>query len=70
MRVPRPPKWPVNQLVSFELRDYRRKLETALAAFPEVSAEHQVCAGRLAEVVSEQEVHAGCTSLPAGWDGA
>jgi hypothetical protein len=59
----------VDNLVTWELRDYRRDLEAAMAQLPETSARRQVYAGRLAEVVTEQEARSKTTGLPAGGAG-
>jgi hypothetical protein len=53
------PKHPVSQLATFELSRHREQLESALATIPEQSAEHQVYAGRLAQVITEQTERAG-----------
>jgi hypothetical protein len=55
MTAVKKPKWPLNQLVSFELRDLRAELERALADIPERTADRQPLGQRLAEVISEQE---------------
>ncbi len=49
------PEWPVGQLATFELRDYREELEQALDGLPGESAERDQLQQRLAEVISEQE---------------
>jgi hypothetical protein len=63
MRV-KQPKWPIEQLVTFELRDYREDLERALAEFPDHAqpAERETLQQRLTEVISEQELRAGAQS--------
>jgi DNA-binding XRE family transcriptional regulator len=53
-RIPRAPKYPVDALATWELRDYRRALESALASVPEDSAERVVIRNRLIAVVGEQ----------------
>jgi hypothetical protein len=52
--VPRKPKYPPAQLATFELRDYRAALETALADVPPDSADRTVIRNRLLAVVGEQ----------------
>jgi hypothetical protein len=63
MRV-KQPKWPIDQLVTFELRDYREDLEHALAELPDhvQSAEREALQQRLTEVISEQELRIGAQS--------
>lgn len=63
MRV-KPPKWPIEQLVTFELRDYREDLEQALAELPDhvQPAERETLQQRLTEVISEQELRVGAQS--------
>jgi hypothetical protein len=68
-RVPEVPGWPVPSLVTWELRNYRRDLEAAIAAFPEASPQRMMCAGRLREVIlreviTEQEARSKATGLP------
>jgi hypothetical protein len=65
-----PPKYPVGELATFELRDYRHQLETALAELPEQAPLHQVYAGKLTKVISEQEDRSCTTGLPAKCAGA
>jgi hypothetical protein len=51
----RRPEWPVDQLVTFELRDYRLALEQALGSTPETqSAERTELQQRLNEVIAQQ----------------
>lgn len=66
VKVPRPPGWPVSQLASFELRNYRHDLEQALAGDPEDPADRQLMQARLAQVVSEQQARARTAGIPAG----
>lgn len=54
----------VDGLVTWELRDYRRDLEQAMAHLPATSPQHQVYASRLAEVITEQEARARTTGIP------
>ena len=54
IRIPRAPKHPVGALATWELRDYRRQLESALASVPEDSAERVIIRDRLQAVVGEQ----------------
>lgn len=56
-----------DDLATWQLRDYRQALETAIAELPETAPQRQIYAGRLAEVVSEQEARSATTGLPAGW---
>ena len=49
-----PPAHPLPQLTTFELRDYRRRLEHALAILPEQAGGRALLQGRLADVVAEQ----------------
>lgn len=60
----KPPRWPVPQLVTFELRDYRQRLEQALAGLPEQSADREVIQQRLAEVIGEQDERARARQRP------
>ena len=64
------PPWPVGQLATFELRDYRRELEHAIERTPEQTAERETLGQRLAEVLIEEETRAaartgGPVDLPA-----
>jgi hypothetical protein len=49
------PKHPLGQLTTWELRDYRRDLEAALAALPADAPARSQLAARLAAVVAEQD---------------
>jgi hypothetical protein len=51
----RPPAHPLPALTTFELRDYRRKLEQALAAVPEHAPARGLLQDKLAAVLAEQE---------------
>jgi hypothetical protein len=51
----RPPAHPLPALTTFELRDYRRKLEQALAAVPEHAPARGLLQDKLADVLAEQE---------------
>jgi hypothetical protein len=57
----------VDGLATWQLRDYRTELETAIAHLPETAAVRQVYAGRLKEVITEQEARSKTTGLPASW---
>jgi DNA-binding XRE family transcriptional regulator len=54
----------VDGLATWQLRDYRQELEQAIAALPEAAPLRQVYAGRLREVVTEQEGRSKTTGLP------
>jgi hypothetical protein len=60
------PKWSVGELVDWELREYRERLETALASLPAGSADYAEHDGRLKEVIAEQEARSVTTGIPAG----
>jgi hypothetical protein len=64
--IVRKPEWPVDELVTWELREYRAKLESAVAALPDQSPDRTLYSGRLNEVISEQEARAATTGVPAG----
>jgi hypothetical protein len=49
------PEHPLDQLTTWELRDYRRDLECALAAFPADAPARSQLTARLAAVVAEQD---------------
>lgn len=56
-----PPKHPLHALATFELRDYRRRLESAIAFFDTkhpVPAARDQLQGALDEVLAEQESRA------------
>jgi len=55
MTTVKKPDWPLNQLVTFELRDLRADLERALAGTHGQLAERQLLEQSLAEVIREQE---------------
>lgn len=59
------PQYPLHQLATFELRDYRAELEHALARTPEQAADRQVLGQRLNEVIREQQSRDA--SADAGW---
>jgi hypothetical protein len=59
----RPPAHPPHALTTYELRDYRRDLEHALATLPGQAAARGLLRQRLAAVVAEQESRA---QAPAG----
>ena len=50
-----PPRHPLPALTTFELRNYRRELEHALAALPERGPVRALLQGNLAGVLAEQE---------------
>jgi hypothetical protein len=50
-----PPRHPLPALTTYELRNYRRDLEHALAALPERAAVRALLQGNLAGVLAEQE---------------
>jgi hypothetical protein len=52
--IPKLPPYPVGELATWQLRDYRAELETALAGAAAGSADHQLIRRRLAEVTTEQ----------------
>jgi hypothetical protein len=54
MSVPAPPH-PLDGLATWQLRDYRAELESALAGAAEDSADRTLIQRRLAEVVAEQK---------------
>ena len=49
------PVHPLPALTTFELRDYRRDLERALAALPEHAPVRGLLQDKLADVVAEQD---------------
>jgi hypothetical protein len=51
----REPSHPLPALTTFELRDYRRDLERALADLPEHAAVRGLLQDKLAAVVAEQD---------------
>jgi hypothetical protein len=53
-----PPAHPLPALTTYELRDYRRQLEHALAAIPGHAPARDVLQGRLAEILAEQDSRA------------
>jgi hypothetical protein len=64
MTTAKKPKWPLNQLVTFELRDLRGELEHTIAGLPEQSPDRHVLEQRLAEVISEQEARVRANDIP------
>ncbi|HEY1627608.1 MAG TPA: hypothetical protein VGG16_27845 [Streptosporangiaceae bacterium] len=70
MIVPRPPKHPVGLLATWELGQYRARLEDALTRAPEGSAERQLITTRLAGVTAEQDERAHVFDIPGKWAGA
>jgi hypothetical protein len=53
-----------DDLATWQLRDYRKELEQAIALLPATAPVRQVCAGYLCEAVSEQEARSKVTGLP------
>ena len=53
-----PPAHPLPALTTYELRDYRRQLEDALAVIPGHVTARGLLQGRLAEVQAEQDSRA------------
>jgi hypothetical protein len=51
----RPPEHPLPALTTFELRDYRSALETALTAAPAHAPDRGLLQDQLAAVMAEQE---------------
>lgn len=69
--IPRAPLHSMDRLASFELRDYRKALETALTIAPVGSTERTIIRNRLLAVVGEQAERAGHPEPPSGtWDDA
>jgi hypothetical protein len=50
-----PPEHPLGALTTYELRDYRRRLEHSLNALPEHAPVRELLQEKLAEVLAEQE---------------
>lgn len=67
MRVKKP-DYPLDQLASFELRDYREKLETALTDTL-TPAERQLFDERLTDVIAEQAERAKAELASVGQSG-
>jgi len=67
MTVPEVPRWPACELATWELRDYRHQLETALSHAAQHSADHQVIQKRLREVTAEQDERAHVRAVPGSW---
>jgi hypothetical protein len=61
------PAHPVAELATFELRDYRGKIEKALTVAPEGSTDAEVLRKRLAEVTAEEESRVALRKVSA-WD--
>ena len=57
----RPPDHPLYALTTYELRDYRRDLERAIAGIPPGAPAQADLRGRLDEVLAEQESRAKLT---------
>ena len=58
----RPPAHPPHALTTYELRDYRRDLEHALATLPGQAGARALLRQRLNDVVAEQESRATITT--------
>lgn len=59
MWVVKEPNWRISQLATFELRDYRERLESAIAEIPaKLTADRVTLESRLSEVITEQETRA------------
>ena len=56
-----PPPHPMDQLTTFELRNYRRDLEHALKTLPEHAEVRSLLRRRLDEVLAEQDARANVT---------
>ena len=54
MTIEQPPH-PMQALTTYELRNYRRKLEQSLGALPEDLAARVILRRRLAQVLAEQD---------------
>jgi hypothetical protein len=61
----RPPAHPLPALTTFELRDYRRDLERALAGLPGHAPVRALLQDKLAAVVAEQDCRAAIRTGPA-----
>ena len=61
----RAPAHPLPALTTFELRDYRRDLEHALAALPDHVPARGLLQGKLGEVIAEQESRTTIRTGPA-----
>ena len=57
-----PPAHPPHALTTYELRDYRRDLEHALATLPGQAAARALLRQQLADVIAEQESRATITT--------
>jgi hypothetical protein len=58
------PRWSVGEQVDWELREYRERLETALATLDAGSSDYAEHDGRLNEVIAEQEARSVTTGIP------
>jgi len=61
----RPPGHPLPALTTFELGDYRRRLEHALAAVPEHAPARELLQNQLADVLAEQQSRITARTGPA-----
>ena len=68
MSVPRVPPHPLDGLATWQLRDYRTALESALADAPEGSSDRTLIQRRLAEVTAEQAERANARMREAHTD--
>lgn len=68
VRAPRPPKYPLDQLTTWELRNYRSELVHALDWLP-AGNERVLCAKRLDSVTGEQSAREKAAGLHPSWDG-
>jgi hypothetical protein len=59
------PKHPVSQLTTYELRDYRRQLEHAIADLPPPAPVQADLRRRLDEVIAEQDHRASAAGAAA-----
>ncbi|HLI42595.1 MAG TPA: hypothetical protein VKV35_13270 [Streptosporangiaceae bacterium] len=63
---PRRPPHPLPQLTTYELRDYRRRLEDAIGRLPPGAPARGDLRRRLDEVTAEQDDRARADGAPAG----
>jgi hypothetical protein len=64
------PKHPLYALTTYELTDYRRELEHALAVLPRYTADREDLLRRLADVTGEQESRAAIAAAPTRTPGS
>jgi hypothetical protein len=65
--APQEPAHPLYSLVTYELRDYRRQLEHALAKLPEHAEVRTLLRAKLDDVVREQESRARAQNATVIW---